>query len=137
MAAPWGQSVRSTRIKARRNPRGQSTRRPDRNAPRRDESADVGRHHTWAATVHWRDTKRGKQLDDLVKRTTGIKWSPKLLTLLLEELYVEEEFAELLGNPRTLPLGKYPQAFAVALALRHSWRQDDLERTTSQLIPKR
>jgi hypothetical protein len=61
-----------------------------------------------------------------VARTHKISWSANLVTVLIEELYVEEEFKALLGNPEALPRRRYPQAIALALALRHSWRSDDL-----------
>ena len=48
------------------------------------------------------------------------------MDVLIEELYVEEEFRALLGDPEVLPRRRYPQAIALALALRHSWRPDDL-----------
>ena len=48
------------------------------------------------------------------------------MTALIEELYVEDELHALLGEPKDLPRRRYPQAIALALALRHSWRPDDL-----------
>jgi hypothetical protein len=48
------------------------------------------------------------------------------VNVLIEELYVEEEFNTLLGDPKSLPRRRYPQAVLLALALRHSWRPDDL-----------
>ncbi len=48
------------------------------------------------------------------------------MTALIEELYVEDDFHALLGDPKDLPRRRYPQAVALALALRHSWRPDDL-----------
>jgi hypothetical protein len=42
-------------------------------------------------------------------------------------LYVDDQLEKLLANaPRTLPSRRYPQAVALALILRHSWRADDL-----------
>ena len=50
-----------------------------------------------------------------------------MIDVLLEELYVDDDLEELLGKaPRKLRTGQYPQAVAVALILRHSWRADDL-----------
>jgi hypothetical protein len=46
--------------------------------------------------------------------------------VLIEELYVAEDFNALLGDPKRLPRRCYPQAVLLALALRHSWRPDDL-----------
>lgn len=48
------------------------------------------------------------------------------MDVLIEELYVEEDFNALLGDPKRLPRRRYPQAILLALALRHSWRPDDL-----------
>lgn len=49
------------------------------------------------------------------------------MEVLLEELYVDDGFEDLLGkSPTELRLRQYPQAVAAALILRHSWRADDL-----------
>jgi hypothetical protein len=49
------------------------------------------------------------------------------LELLIEELYIDESIEALLGeHPHALPTHRYPEAIAVALILRHSWRADDL-----------
>ncbi len=48
------------------------------------------------------------------------------MRVLTEELYVEDEFNALLGDIEALPRRRYPQAIALALALRHSWRPGDL-----------
>jgi hypothetical protein len=57
----------------------------------------------------------------------ALRWSPSLVEAILEELYVDDHFEELLGRaPGDLRLGQYAQAIAVALILRHSWHPDDL-----------
>jgi hypothetical protein len=66
-----------------------------------------------------------------------LKWSRSLLLLLLEELYVGDEFDALVGRPEQLSVAQYPEAIAVAIALRHSWRLDDLERIVRDLVPGR
>jgi hypothetical protein len=49
------------------------------------------------------------------------------MEVLLEELYVDDGLEVLLGTaPDKLGVRQYPQAVAVALILRHSWRADDL-----------
>ena len=49
------------------------------------------------------------------------------MEVLVEELYADDGLEELLGkSPSELPVRQYPQAVAVALILRHSWRADDL-----------
>ena len=46
---------------------------------------------------------------------------------VLEELYIDEHFEELLGRaPGDLRPGQYARAIAVALIIRHSWHPDDL-----------
>lgn len=47
------------------------------------------------------------------------------MKVLLEELYADNGLEELLETAE-LQLRQYPQAVAVALILRHSWRADDL-----------
>ncbi len=83
----------------------------------------------------WRQDGRWDALCLLARHARRAKWSSAMLQALVEELYVDEEFARLLGNPRRLPVGRYPQAVAVALALRHSWRPDDFQRTIERLLP--
>src|SRR5205814_10710297 len=62
-----------------------------------------------------------------------IGWSRTLLTLLVDELQVKDRFFELIGDVRHLPIRQYPQAIAVAIALRHSWRPDDLAHLARRL----
>ena len=76
---------------------------------------------------------RQKALVAFARQARGLKWSRRLLVLLLEELYVGEEFEELLGPAEDLPASAYPQAIAVAIALRHSWRPDDLHNIAGAL----
>jgi hypothetical protein len=81
----------------------------------------------------WRLRGRVQALHRLAVRTQNLRWSRRLLLLTLEELNVDEGFAELVDRPERLPLRRYPQAIAVAIALRHSWRPDDLSRLTRRL----
>ena len=39
---------------------------------------------------------------------------------------MHEVFLEVLGKPDRIAAKRYPQALAVALALRHGWQRDDL-----------
>jgi len=72
-------------------------------------------------------------LNLLVRSSRGLRWTPQLLQLLLEELYVEEEIASLLGSINTDDEHTIPQIVAVAIALRHSWRMDDFYRIVRRL----
>ena len=59
--------------------------------------------------------------------TTGLDWSPALLATLLDELGENDGLQCLLRAGQThLDVVAYPQAIALALVLRHSWRPDDL-----------
>ena len=49
-----------------------------------------------------------------------------LLRLLLEDIRPDELFLDVLGKPDRIAAKRYPQAIAVALALRHGWQRDDL-----------
>ncbi len=73
-----------------------------------------------------REEWRSGALEDFVRQTRGLKWSKGLFRLLLDELYVGDEFDEIIGPPDKVPLMQYPQAIAFAIALRNSWRSDDL-----------
>lgn len=70
--------------------------------------------------------RRRRVLRALVARTRNLPWSTDLINVLVEELYVGDEFTAFVGEPQKLPRRRYPQVIALALALRHSWRADDL-----------
>ena len=93
---------------------------------------------TQAADKRWRRDVRSEAVRAAVKRTTALRWSASLLELLTEELYIDESIDDLLGeHPRDLPTRRYPEAIAVALILRHSWRADDLAWIVDRLGLKR
>lgn len=82
---------------------------------------------TDATTKRWRRDVRPLTVRSAVAATASLRWSPSLMEVLLEELYVDNGLEELLGTaPEELRLRQYPQAVALALILRHSWRADDL-----------
>src|SRR5688500_14713141 len=82
---------------------------------------------TDATTKRWRRDVRPRTVRSAVSATASIRWSPSLMKVLVEELYVDDGLEELLGRaPGRLQVRQYPQAVAVALILRHSWRADDL-----------
>ena len=62
-----------------------------------------------------------------------LRWSPTLIRLLIQELHVEDDFRRLLGNPNRVAVRQYPQVVVVALAIRHSWRGDDLRQFARRL----
>ncbi len=80
-----------------------------------------------AATRRWRREVRPRILRWAATATESLRWSPALVELLFEELYVYEGLEDLFGaRVRELKKSQYPQAIASALILRHSWRADDL-----------
>jgi hypothetical protein len=80
-----------------------------------------------ATTRRWRRNTRPKAIRAAVSSTKAVRWSRPLIEAVLEELYVDDHFEELLGRaPGDLRPGQYAQAIAVALLLRHSWHPDDL-----------
>jgi hypothetical protein len=62
-----------------------------------------------------------------------LSWTPALFALLLDELYVDDLFTTVVGDPDAIPPRGYAHAVAVAIVLRHSWRPDDLEAVVDRL----
>ena len=82
---------------------------------------------TDATTKRWRRDVRPRAVRSAVSATAMLRWSPSLMEVLLEELYVDDGLEGLLGKSRgDLQVRQYPGAVAAALILRHSWRADDL-----------
>jgi hypothetical protein len=92
---------------------------------------------TDTVTARWPEV-RLRALRLIAERASSVAWSPRLLTLLLEELHVDDLFVEIVGRPRQVPLRRAAAAVAIALVLRHSWRADDLTRLVRRLgLPRR
>lgn len=81
----------------------------------------------------WRQRQRDRVLRRIASRTVDLAWSQPLLRLLIEELYVDETFQELVGPLQSIPVRRFPHVIAVALVLRHSWRPDDLRQFAKHL----
>ena len=82
---------------------------------------------TDSATRRWRRETRPESVRAAVSATKALRWNRPLIEAVLEELYVDDHFEELLGRaPGELRHGQYAQAIAVALILRHSWHPNDL-----------
>jgi hypothetical protein len=87
-----------------------------------------------APTVReWRQTVRPSLLLDLVDRTRDLRWSQALLTLVLDELYVADDFERLVPARRRRGPSAFPRLLALAVLLRHSWSPRDLMRTAARL----
>jgi ParB/RepB/Spo0J family partition protein len=86
-----------------------------------------------AAEERWRSVGRSQALQLIASRTAKLSWSRGLMTTLLGELNIDAAFTELVGRPSGLPTRRYPQAVAVALASRHSWRREELVKFAKRL----
>ena len=84
-------------------------------------------------TQRWRGELRPRAMRLFAARTTKLAWSRALLKLVLEELFPDDLFTELIGNLDRVPRRKWPHVLAVAVALRHSWRRDGLARIARRL----
>jgi hypothetical protein len=81
----------------------------------------------------WRAELRPRAVREFAASTTQLSWSRQLLKAAIEELYPDGLFAEIVGDLDRVPPRRWPQALAVAIALRHSWRRDGLTRIASRL----
>ncbi len=119
-------------------------RRPARNLPTGLQVRNIdlppacsSQERVTARTLRWRRERRPDDLRTIAHRLKQLRWSPRLVELLVEELYVTDELLTLLAPIRRLPVERYPQLVALALALRHSWRPDDLRGIAKRLGVRR
>ena len=81
----------------------------------------------------WRTELRPRVLRLFAARARKLAWSRALLKLVVEELYPDDLFAELVGRLDRVPRRQWPHVIAIAVALRHSWRRDGLTRVARRL----
>jgi hypothetical protein len=81
----------------------------------------------------WQREIRPSVLREFAARARTLTWSRALLKLVVEELYPDDLFAELVGQLDRIPSRQWPCVIAIAVALRHSWRRDGLTRLAQQL----
>jgi hypothetical protein len=82
---------------------------------------------------HWRDNLRPRAMRLFTARTRTLTWSRALVKLIVEELFLDDLFTELVGPLDRVPPRQWPHVLAIAIALRHSWRRDGLSRVARQL----
>lgn len=101
----------------------------------RGQHTVVSQQAAWprAEATWWYGEGRLRALSTLADRTRNLRWSAALLCALLEELHTDDAFSELVRNPRTTASRRWPQLLFLALAIRHSWRPDDLSRLARRL----
>jgi len=81
----------------------------------------------------WRDQLRPGAMRLFAARTAKLPWSRGLLKALVEELYPDDLFTELVGNLDRVPRQQWQHVLAIAVALRHRWRRDGLARIARRL----
>jgi hypothetical protein len=81
----------------------------------------------------WREELRPRAIRSFAARTGKLTWSRALLKLVVEELFPDHLFTELVGNLDRVPRRRWPHVVAIAVALRHSWRRDGLARVARRL----
>lgn len=90
-----------------------------------EEAARAKQQHD---AQRWREEFRPRALRLFAARATKLTWSRGLLKLIVDELYPDDLFTELIGNLDRVPPRQWPRVLAIAVALRHSWRRDGLAR---------
>jgi hypothetical protein len=81
----------------------------------------------------WRQDLRPGAMRLFATRTVKLPWSRPLLQLVVDELYPDDLFTELIGNLDRVPSRQWPRVLAIAVALRCSWRRDGLARVARRL----
>lgn len=81
----------------------------------------------------WRHELRPRAIRTFAGRAARLTWSRALLKLVVEELYPDDLFTELVGKLDRVPARQWPRVLAIAVALRHSWRRDGLARVARRL----
>ncbi len=81
----------------------------------------------------WRAELRPRAMRSFAACTATLTWSRALLKLVVDELYPDDLFTELIGNLDHVPRRQWPHVVAIAVALRHSWRRDGLVRIAKRL----
>ena len=94
---------------------------------------DAARAKQQLDAERWREQVRPRAMRLFAARTAKLPCSRALLKMLVEELYPDDLFTELVGDLDRVPLRRWPQVVAIAVALRHSWRRDGLARIARRL----
>jgi len=81
----------------------------------------------------WRAERRPRAMQLFASRAAALTWSRALLKAVVEELYPDDLFSELIDNLDRVPSRHWPRVLAVAVALRHSWQPDQLARLAQRL----
>ena len=82
---------------------------------------------------HWRSELRPHALRVFSARARTLTWSRALVKLIVEELFLDNLFTELVGDLDRVRPHQWPHVLAVAVALRRSWRRDGLAHVARRL----
>jgi len=95
-----------------------------------DRRVTTRQRRTWTRgrveVQHFRQRHRDDVLHEVVDGTCCQEWTRRLVTALLDELHVTDEFDRLVGPLSRVPASQFPRLVAIALVLRHSWSLVDL-----------
>src|SRR5260370_23760718 len=94
---------------------------------------DAARAKQQLEAERWRKQLRPIAMRLFAARTATLHGSRALLKLLVEELYPDDLFTELVGDLDRIPRRRWPQVVAIAVALRHSWRRNGLAMIAKRL----
>ena len=94
---------------------------------------DAARAKQQLDAEHWRDVLRPRAIRAFAARATKLTWSRALVNLIVEELFPDDLFTQLVGHLDRVPRQQWPRVLAIAVALRHSWRRDGLARVARRL----
>jgi hypothetical protein len=94
---------------------------------------DAARAKQQLDAERWREELRPGAMRLFAARTAKLRWSRALVKALVEELYPDDLFTELVGDLDRVPSRRWPHVIAIAVALRHSWRRDGLTRIARRL----
>jgi hypothetical protein len=94
---------------------------------------DAARAKQQLDAERWRAELRPRTMRHFAVRAKALTWSRALLKLVVEELFPDDLFTELVGNLDRVPPRQWPRVIAIAVALRHSWRRDGLARIARRL----
>jgi hypothetical protein len=95
-----------------------------------DESTRTTRH---SDTECWPRELRPRAMRLMAAFTRHLAWSRVLVSVRLDERQPDDLFTKIVGPPNRLTPSPCPQAVAIALLRRHSWRQIDLTRLAGRL----
>jgi hypothetical protein len=81
----------------------------------------------------WQQELRPRELRRFAVSTRKLRWSRALLKLVVEELYPDHLFTELVGDLDRVPGRRWPRVLAIAVALRRSWRREGIAQLARHL----